>query len=76
MSDANTAELDSIELEDSAANEELIHLSNSEKELERKRLQDEIEAFLSSGGLIRQIPANLRADPPRKPESNYGGQPI
>lgn len=76
MSDSDTVELDSTEHEDSSVNEELLHFSSPEKELERKRLQEEIEAFLSRGGMIRQIPANVRADPPKKPESNYGGQPI
>ena len=46
------------------------------KEAERLRLQAEVEAFLASGGKINQIPPNVVADPPRKPESNYGGQPI
>lgn len=76
MSDSDTAELDSTELEESSSAEDLIHFSSSEKELERKRLQDEIEAFLAQGGMIRQIPANMRSDVPKKPESNYGGQPI
>jgi hypothetical protein len=76
MSDSDTAELDSTEMEDSTSNDEWVHLTSSEKILERQRLQSEIEAYLSSGGMIRQIPVNVRADPPRKPESNYGGQPI
>jgi len=46
------------------------------KELERQRLQDEINQYLASGGKIDRIPANVVADPPKKPESNYGGQPI
>ena len=75
-SDSDTVELDSNEHEDSSVNEELLHFSSPEKELERRRLQEEVEAFLSRGGMIRQIPANVRADPPKKPESNYGGQPI
>lgn len=76
MSDSDTAELESSELEDSSISEELLLFSSSEKELERKRLQEEIEAYLASGGMIRQIPLNTRADPPKRPESNYGGQPI
>jgi len=76
MSDSDTVELDSTELEDSSATEELHLFSSPEKQQERQRLQEEIEAFLSRGGMIRQIPANVRADPPKKPESNYGGQPI
>lgn len=46
------------------------------KEAERRRLQAEVEAFLAGGGKINQIPPNVVADPPKKPESNYGGQPI
>lgn len=46
------------------------------KELERKRIQSEVEAFLAGGGQINQVDANVVSDPPRRPESNYGGQPI
>jgi hypothetical protein len=42
----------------------------------RKQLQADVEAFLAAGGRINQIPANVISDPPKKPESNYGGQPI
>lgn len=42
----------------------------------RAQLQSEIEAFLAEGGKITRVEANLRADPPRKPTSNYGSQPI
>lgn len=42
----------------------------------RDKLQSDIEAFLASGGKINEIPPNVISDPPRKPESNYGGQPI
>jgi len=47
-----------------------------DKDAERKHLESEVEAFLASGGRIDHIPANVVADPPKKPESNYGGQPI
>ena len=46
------------------------------KEKERQALRAEVEAFLAGGGKINTVPINMRADPPRKPESNYGGQPI
>ena len=46
------------------------------KEEERKRLEADIEAFLAKGGKIDHIEANVMADPPKKPTSNYGGQPI
>ena len=46
------------------------------KERERQQLQADVEAFLARGGKISTIDANVLADPPRKPESSYGSQPI
>jgi len=60
----------------SSSAEELIPDSVTAKDAERKRLQAEVDAFLARGGKINQIAANVVADPPKKPESNYGGQPI
>lgn len=55
-------------------------MPNSATIAERKRLRtevaDEIEAFLQGGGSITTVDDNVRADPPRKPESNYGSRPI
>jgi hypothetical protein len=55
-------------------------MPNSATIAERKRQRDEvaseIEAFLAQGGGITSVEANLRADPPKKPESNYGSRPI
>ncbi len=42
----------------------------------RQKIESDVEAFLARGGKINQIAPNVVADPPRKPESNYGGQPI
>lgn len=42
----------------------------------RNQLQSDVEAFLARGGTINEIPPNVVADPPKKPQSNYGGQPI
>lgn len=42
----------------------------------RLQLQSDVEAFLARGGSISEIPANVVSDPPKKPQSNYGGQPI
>ena len=50
--------------------------SVSSKENIRQQLQDDIEAFLASGGQVDRIAANVTADPPRKPVSNYGSRPI
>ena len=42
------------------------------REHARRSLEADVEAFLKEGGKIENIPRNLRADPPRKPENNYG----
>ena len=46
------------------------------KRAEREQLNAQIESFLDSGGRISLIEANVLADPPQKPTSNYGSQPI
>lgn len=46
------------------------------KEREREQLRADIEAFLASGGKITSVDSNVVSDPPRKPESSYGSQPI
>lgn len=46
----------------------------------RQKVRDELEAqiaeFLARGGKINEVPANVTADPPKKPTSDYGGRPI
>ncbi len=46
----------------------------------RQKARDELEAqiaeFLARGGKISEVPANVTADPPKKPTSDYGGRPI
>lgn len=48
----------------------------SSKEAARRQLEDDMAKFLNCGGNIQSIEPNVRADPPRKPESNYGSRPI
>ncbi|MGK0250098.1 MAG: hypothetical protein ACI910_002866 [Oleispira sp.] len=48
----------------------------AERERQRNEVASEVEAFLAQGGGITSVEANLRADPPKKPESNYGSRPI
>ena len=50
--------------------------SVSERESVRKQLAADVEAFLAKGGKIEEVAPNVLADPPKKPQSNYGGQPI
>ena len=51
-------------------------LSISSREEARRELEADMERFLSKGGNIQSIEKDVRADPPRKPESNYGSRPI
>lgn len=38
----------------------------------RNEIATDVEEFLAQGGEIEEVPRNFRADPPRKPENNYG----
>lgn len=46
------------------------------RQKQRQEMEDQIAAFLASGGKIAQIEPNVTADPPRKPDSDYGSRPI
>lgn len=48
----------------------------SSRESERKKLEEDMARFLNGGGEIQQVERNVRMDPPRKPQSNYGSRPI
>lgn len=82
MNEEDTFEDDDVEVADDEVTDEAASLEDVDsasltaKETERLRIQAEIEAYLARGGKINEIPPNVVADPPKKPESNYGGQPI
>ena len=42
----------------------------------REMLTSQVEEFLNKGGKIEAVPSNITANPPKKPESNYGNRPI
>ena len=42
------------------------------REQARQSLAADVEAFLKSGGKVTAVEPNLRADPPKRPENNYG----
>ena len=75
----------SDELEDSAATD-LKEMASSDDSIEyrtivsrmkiRDQAAEDIAAFLSKGGTINEVAPNVTADPPRKPESNYGARSI
>ena len=50
--------------------------SITSREAERQELEGAMLAFLSGGGSVQSIEKDLRKDPPRRPESNYGSRPI
>ena len=42
----------------------------------RSQLDAEVAEFLARGGKINEIDPDVMADPPRKPENNYGSRSI
>ena len=42
----------------------------------RSQVEEDIARFLQEGGAINHIEPDVTADPPRKPESNYGSRAI
>lgn len=61
---------------DITASMDAVESATARKQTERDALNAQIEAFLDSGGRISLIGQNVMADPPQKPTSNYGSQPI
>ncbi len=50
--------------------------SVSSRERLREELNSAVEAFLASGGKIEKVDPHVTADPPKKPDNNYGSRPI
>ena len=46
------------------------------KQKERDALAKAMEEFLSRGGRVQEVEANVVADPPKKPDNKYGSRPI
>lgn len=56
--------------------EALEDFSIASRQKARDELEAQIAAFLAKGGKINEVPANVTADPPKKPTPDYGGRPI
>jgi hypothetical protein len=56
--------------------EALEDFSIASRQKARDELEAQIAAFLDRGGKINEVPANVTADPPKKPTPDYGGRPI
>lgn len=78
MSDFDDVELDDIPSEEDSPAEvaPVETMSVSARQKIRDQLQKDIEEFMKRGGQVQQIADNVRADPPRKPVSDYGSSPI
>ena len=50
--------------------------SVSSRERLREELNSAVEAYLASGGKIERVDPHVTADPPKKPDNNYGSRPI
>jgi len=42
----------------------------------RQKIDSDIAQFLKNGGNVQRVDNNVRADPPKKPNMNYGSAPI
>ncbi|MAK92192.1 MAG: hypothetical protein CMI08_18015 [Oceanospirillaceae bacterium] len=67
---------DSDSKEEDLVAADISHTSLEARNKIRESMAAEVEAFLSRGGQIQQIDDNVMADPPRKPQTNYGSRPI
>ena len=76
MSQAGYAEQNSSNAKDGFHYDDGRDRSLSSKDSDRRQLEADMMKFLKGGGAIESIEPNVRADPPRKPESNYGSRPI
>ncbi|MAM87755.1 hypothetical protein [Allohahella sp. A8] len=65
---------DSADHEESSS--EAVAASVMAKVRARAQLSADIEAFLKAGGRVTQVDDNVRSDPPKKPDLNYGTSPI
>ncbi len=81
--DDDFTENDDMSMDDDGGNDAPVKASSDDEfssEAARRRMREamaaEVEAFLSRGGSIQQIEANVMADPPRKPQTSYGSRPI
>lgn len=59
-----------------SADDNLVSTSSAARDEIRQSMEDDVAAFLARGGQIQQIDDNVMADPPRKPQTNYGSRPI
>ena len=58
------------QVEQNNSNEEVY--SPEAKAADRTQIADDLQKFLKKGGNVDAIARGERADPPRKPENNYG----
>lgn len=59
-------------MENVAVNSDGEVYSPEAREEQRGQLADDVKKFLKSGGKVAEVAKGERADPPKKPENNYG----
>ncbi|HEX7764370.1 MAG TPA: hypothetical protein VF433_12270 [Cellvibrio sp.] len=74
--DSDEASYSSPASKAAAESEALEDFSIASRQKARDELEAQIAAFLAKGGKINEVPANVTADPPKKPTPDYGGRPI
>jgi len=56
--------------------ESVVERSLSSRAKLRDQMAEDVNRFMSKGGSVEEVPKSFRADPPKKPTSNYGSRPI
>jgi len=62
--------------DESSHDDVVVSTSSAARDEMRQSMEDDVAAFLARGGKIQKIEDNVMADPPRKPQTNYGSRPI
>ena len=62
-------------VEKDAVEDLVVSTSSAARDEMRQSMEDDVAAFLARGGQITQVDDNVMADPPRKPQTNYGSRP-
>jgi|TARA_Y100000296_G_scaffold27517_1_gene32177 F0F1-type ATP synthase membrane subunit b/b' len=64
------------ESKEAAAEDDIEYGSQAARDSLRESMAADVEAFLARGGSIQEVAPDVMADPPRKPQTNYGSRPI
>ena len=74
--ESNETADEQVEDSKAAADDDIEYGSQAARDSLRKTMAADVAAFLARGGSIEEVAPDVMADPPRKPQTNYGSRPI